>query len=264
MRSRIVTAIIGLAIVIPTLVRGGTLGVEILCAVAVLIAADEYARMAVPGRMSAIPVLMVAMGAVYAAVIWAPAWGFAALAGAGLLVLLFGLLMVPQTAEGEKVATRMAAGLVYVPLLISFIPQVRRFDEGLTWIFLILVVTWLGDTGAYFAGRTFGKTKLFERVSPKKTWEGAIGGAVAAVAGACIIKAVGLPELPWVHAVILGLILDVSGVVGDLTESLLKRSFGVKDSGWIMPGHGGVLDRIDSLLFSAPVAWIYVSAFGLG
>lgn len=264
MLSRIVTAIIGLAIVIPTLLYGGTIGVEILCAVAVLIAADEYARMAIPGRTAAIPALMAAMGAVYAAVIWAPAWGVAALAAAALFVFLFGLLLVEQTAEGEKVATRMAAGLLYVPVLISFIPQVRRFDDGLTWIFLILVVTWLGDTGAYFAGRALGKTKLFERVSPKKTWEGAIGGAVAAVIGACIIKAVGLPELPWIHAIMLGLILDVSGVVGDLTESLLKRSFGVKDSGWIMPGHGGVLDRIDSILFSAPVAWIYVTAFGLG
>jgi phosphatidate cytidylyltransferase len=262
--SRIITALIGLAMVVPTLLYGGELGVEVLCAVAVLIAADEFARMAAPDDKRAIPALMVLMGAVYATIIWAPAWAMAVLAAATLSTFLYGLLLVHETAEGEKIATRMAAGLLYVSVLISFIPQVRRFDEGLTWIFLILVVTWLGDTGAYFAGRAFGKTKLFERVSPKKTWEGAIGGAVAAVIGACVVKAVGLPELPWVHAIVLGLLLDVSGVVGDLTESLLKRSFGVKDSGWIMPGHGGVLDRIDSVIFSAPVAWIYVTAFGLG
>lgn len=264
MLSRVITALIGLAIVIPTLLYGEALGVEILCAVAVLIAADEYARMAAPEHKLAIPALMVSMGAVYAAILWAPAWATAVLAAATLSTFLFGLLLVSETAAGEKMATRLAAGLLYVPVLVSFIPQVRRLDEGLTWIFLILVVTWLGDTGAYFAGRALGKTKLFERVSPKKTWEGAIGGAVAAVIGACVVKSIGLPELPWVHAIVLGLLLDVSGVLGDLTESLLKRSFGVKDSGWIMPGHGGVLDRIDSVIFSAPVAWIYVTAFGLG
>ena len=105
MLSRIITAIVGLAIVVPTLLYGGTLGVEILVGVAVLIAADEYARMAVPDKKLAIPALMLSMGAVYASIIWAPGWATAALAAAALSTFLFGLLLVSETAQGEKVAT---------------------------------------------------------------------------------------------------------------------------------------------------------------
>ena len=101
-------------------------------------------------------------------------------------------------------------------------------------------------------------------MSPKKTWEGAIGGAALAVVGACVVKGIGLPNVGWGHAIALGIIIDAGGVVGDLVESMLKRSFGVKDSGWIMPGHGGILDRVDSLLFTAPLTWVYATVFGLG
>jgi phosphatidate cytidylyltransferase len=128
----------------------------------------------------------------------------------------------------------------------------------------VRVITWFGDTGAYFAGRFLGKHKLFERVSPKKTWEGAIGGMVAAVGGAVLVTQLGLPKVGVHHAIILGVVVDAIGIVGDLVESMLKRAFGVKDSGWIMPGHGGILDRVDALLFTAPAVWLYARAFDLG
>ena len=111
-------------------------------------------------------------------------------------------------------------------------------------------------------GRAFGKHKLFERISPKKTWEGAIGGLVFSVAFGGLVKFLALPEVPWVHALVVAALIDIAGVLGDLVESMFKRSFGVKDSGRIMPGHGGILDRIDSLLFSAPVAWAYWTLLG--
>jgi phosphatidate cytidylyltransferase len=149
-------------------------------------------------------------------------------------------------------------------VLCAFLPLISRFDGGLAWIALILSVTWAGDTGAYFSGRALGKTKLFERVSPKKTWEGFAGGFVGSIVGALIVQRLGLPNLPVMHAVILGGLLNVFGVVGDLVESMLKRAYGVKDSGWIMPGHGGILDRVDSILFTAPVAWIYATLLQLG
>ena len=123
----------------------------------------------------------------------------------------------------------------------------------------LLAATWLGDTGAYFAGRFFGRTKLFERISPKKTWEGAIGGLVVSSLGAAAIaRATGLP-FGLLEAILLAAVLDIAGVVGDLAESMLKRAWGVKDSGWIMPGHGGILDRIDSLLFTAPLLWAWLA-----
>jgi phosphatidate cytidylyltransferase len=265
-KARILAALVGLGLILPAILWGGQIAVEVVVALAMLVGIDEWTRMATPDdRGRTLPALGIAGLGVFAQLTWgAPAWHLPALAAGSLGMLLTGLLLVPDTDRGAIVAGRLVAGLVYVCVLLAFLPWVRRFDDGVTWIVLILAVTWMSDTGAYFAGRAFGRRKLFERVSPKKTWEGAIGGAVAAVAAALVVKAVGLPQVGWGHAVALGLLLDFFGVVGDLTESMFKRSFDVKDSGWIMPGHGGILDRVDSLLFTAPVAWIYASAFGLG
>ena len=125
-------------------------------------------------------------------------------------------------------------------------------------------LAWAADTGAYFAGRALGKTPLFPRVSPKKTWEGAVGGAVAVVVAIGIIRTLAIPHMGWGHVVALSLIGGPAGVVGDLVESAFKRASGVKDSGSILPGHGGILDRVDSLLFTAPVTYVYVTSTGLG
>jgi phosphatidate cytidylyltransferase len=170
-------------------------------------------------------------------------------------------MLVPMFREEDVAraadrAIRYGFGLVYVPVLMAPLALIRGEEHGLALIFLVLASTWLGDTGAYFAGRFFGKTPLFPRVSPKKTVEGVVGGLVLSMIGACVVKYVGDLPFSWVGVAVLGGVLDLAGVVGDLAESMLKRAFGVKDSGWIMPGHGGILDRIDSLLFSAPLLWL--------
>ena len=131
-------------------------------------------------------------------------------------------------------------------------------------IFLVLVATWAADTGAYFAGRFFGKAKLLERISPKKTWVGVWGGVALAVLCAIGMAAMASPDIPLAHAGAIGALISIIGVVGDLIESMFKRASGIKDSGGIMPGHGGLLDRVDSLLFTVPAAWIYLRLFGLG
>jgi phosphatidate cytidylyltransferase len=138
-----------------------------------------------------------------------------------------------------------------------FIPLLRRLDDGLAWVFLLLALAWLCDTGGYFAGRFFGRRKLYERVSPKKTWEGFFGGIILTTVGVFVLRATALPALSAVDAAIIGVGLGTVGVVGDLAESMLKRAFNVKDSGWIMPGHGGLLDRVDSVLFIAPLLYGY-------
>jgi phosphatidate cytidylyltransferase len=121
---------------------------------------------------------------------------------------------------------------------------------------LCLTVTWLNDTGAYFAGRAFGRHKLYPRISPSKTWEGWGGGLIASVGGAVAVKLLFLPELPvWVAAAV-GVGAGILGPLGDLSESMLKRAFGRKDSSHLLPGHGGILDRIDALLFNAPFVWL--------
>jgi phosphatidate cytidylyltransferase len=266
MKARILAAAVGLAILLPALFLGGEVAVEIIVLIALGIGLDEFARMAAPERPLATSALMVSGGGgAYAAMTWGSGeLGLAVLALTGVAAFLFGLFRFPDTKRGATVALALAGGLIYLPVMLSFLPKVRAFDDGLAWLFLILVITWMGDTGAYFAGRAFGRTKLFPRVSPKKTWEGAIGGAVTSVAGACVVKAIGLPDVGWGHIVVLAVLADAGGVVGDLVESMLKRSFGVKDSGWIMPGHGGILDRIDGLLVTAPLIWVYATIFGLG
>lgn len=124
-------------------------------------------------------------------------------------------------------------------------------------VFLLLLVVWLGDAGAYYVGRQFGRHKLSPRISPKKTIEGGIGGILTAILTAIVVHYTFFPEFPLVHAIAAGVILSLAGVVGDLAESMWKRSAAVKDSGTLIPGHGGFLDRFDSIFFTAPILYVY-------
>ena len=133
--------------------------------------------------------------------------------------------------------------------------------DGAWRMVLLLAIIMAADTAAFFVGHAFGRRPLASQVSPGKTVEGAFGGLVGGVAGALAVRALGLPGLPLAHAVALGLGVAALGIVGDLDESLIKRWAGVKDSGELFPGHGGMLDRIDSLLFGAPVLYYYFLYF---
>ncbi len=190
-----------------------------------------------------------------------------ALIAAGVMVLLVLNLFRPGPIErAPERAGRSVLAWAYCGFLIASVAGLReRF--GFAWVILAFVVTWLNDTLAYFAGRFYGKTPFYPRVSPKKTWEGFAGGMLGSVAGAFATKAVFLlvPQprgeeflLTWAGCLGLGLGAGILGPVGDLTESMLKRAAGVKDSGNLIPGHGGLLDRIDALLFVAP--WVYLWA----
>jgi phosphatidate cytidylyltransferase len=133
------------------------------------------------------------------------------------------------------------------------------FSPGIVMGFFLLI--WANDTGAYLTGMTFGKHKLFERISPKKTWEGFFGGVVTAALAAWILSG-WLGVVDTIHWIIIAVIVSVAGTYGDLIESMLKRSIGVKDSGTIMPGHGGFLDRFDSAIISFPLVYLFISLFG--
>jgi len=121
-----------------------------------------------------------------------------------------------------------------------------------------LVILWLNDTGAYFVGSLIGKHKLFERISPGKTWEGSVGGTLFAVLTAWGLSFIFI-QLDVIHWMILAIVVVISGTLGDLVESMLKRSLGLKDSGTILPGHGGILDRFDAVLLSAPFVFVYLA-----
>lgn len=264
MRSRILAAVVGLAFLVPAIIFGGQTTAEILSIVALIICADEYARMAAPGDQGAWALMLLSSFGLFSAMVWAPpAWIPGLLALLTVASLLYGMLAVAPVEKGAQVGVRLVAGLMWLPLLWSFIPPLRALDDGLVWLFVALGATWMGDTGAYFAGRFLGSHKLFERVSPKKTWEGVFGGVVAGALTTALIARLALPDLALGHAVAIGALLPSVGVLGDLTESMLKRAYGVKDSGWILPGHGGLLDRVDGLLFTIPTLYAYIYLFGL-
>jgi phosphatidate cytidylyltransferase len=135
------------------------------------------------------------------------------------------------------------------------VPGQDATAAGLAWFLLALLVTWLSDTAAYLVGKSVGRNKLIPRVSPNKTIEGAIGGLVASgITGVLCTVLFGLPVHP-LTAVLLGIVLGAVGMIGDLSESMLKRRAGVKDSGTLIPGHGGMLDRIDALIFVLVATW---------
>ncbi len=191
-----------------------------------------------------------------------PLW--AVLAG-GMLVIHFGALLLDRKLEEalpSQAITWMGAlalGLGLGFQLKLFLLQGDLPRTGSRFVLALFIITWFGDTAAYFVGSFLGKHKLAPRVSPKKSWEGAAGNLAGNLAGAFLMVATVCPDWTWVDAVALGLLMGVAGQLGDLVESTWKRSAGVKDSnaGVAIPGHGGILDRVDSLIFAAPVLYAY-------
>jgi phosphatidate cytidylyltransferase len=158
-------------------------------------------------------------------------------------------------------------GVLYVGLLLSHYILLRNLENGValvffvilvTLVFFVILVTWLSDAGGFFVGKTWGKHPLAPRLSPKKTIEGLLGGVLFSVVGAVLSQFTFVPFFSLGQCVMLGVGLALLGAVGDLAESAIKRSVSVKDSGTMIPGHGGVLDRVDSLLFTGPAMYYYV------
>lgn len=149
------------------------------------------------------------------------------------------------------------AGALYVGWLGAYAILVRDLPNGPVWTAIALVTVWATDTGAYFVGTRIGRRGFFTSISPKKTWEGAIGGVVFATLTMLVLGSV-FAGLTPLQSLAFGFGISVAGTLGDLAESLMKRQTGVKDSGNILPGHGGLLDRIDSLLFAAVFAYYYL------
>ena len=186
---------------------------------------------------------------------------------APFLVVFLVLLVIPavyslasiELAEALPACAVSAFGVLYVGLTVGASMRLRLDFEphGGDLVFFLLMVVWLNDAGAYYVGRNFGKTKMSPRVSPKKTVEGLVGGLVTAMITAAAVHYTFFPEFPLPHAMAAALLLALAGVVGDLAESVWKRSAAVKDSGTLIPGHGGFLDRLDSILFTAPILYIY-------
>jgi phosphatidate cytidylyltransferase len=184
-----------------------------------------------------------------------------------ILAPLVGMLLVlARLGDIHTAAVRVMAntfGPLYVGGALGALVLLRAEPRlgghaGAGFVVLALCLAWASDTGAYFAGRFLGKHKLYEAVSPKKTVEGALGGLAASLLSAVVAHFTFLPVLPLGEGLVLAAVAGALGQAGDLGESLLKRSFGVKDSGGIVPGHGGILDRVDALLLTGSITYLYV------
>jgi phosphatidate cytidylyltransferase len=185
------------------------------------------------------------------------------LVGIFFLLFLFYLLVYNHIQNLSRDLMVNVLGLLYLPLLLGHFIWLRYMNDGQWWIFWLLAVIMAGDTGAFYCGRTWGQTKLYPEVSPGKTWVGVAGGLGTAVIAGVALGLWALPRMSVMGLAGVALLLAVVGLLGDLFESMLKRQADVKDTSTLLPGHGGMLDRLDSLLFAAPLI-VYLRIFLIG
>ncbi|MDE6048751.1 MAG: phosphatidate cytidylyltransferase [Paramuribaculum sp.] len=257
------------ALIVCSLMFGGSWGFPLLCSIFALLAVAELEKIDADNSHSSIALRFIDMAAAFILVF------FPALAvshhsevlftfGITVLILLFLVRFISQLyIKDENAISSLSSGcmsILYVGLPLSCISTIS-VTAGASVVLTMFIIIWINDTGAFLVGSSFGKHRLFERISPKKSWEGFWGGFVFSIGAAVFIHYLfgkWSPDLNIVSICILGAIISVFATYGDLVESLLKRTVQVKDSGHIMPGHGGILDRIDSLLLVAPALALFL------
>lgn len=261
--TRLLTAAVAGPLILALLYFGPAWGWFAFVAAATVVGAMELFGMTHPAdRVSQVALAAVTLGVM--GVLWF--YGANAKALVSLILLLpivATMLVLIRLGDIHTAALRVASGAfgpLYLGCGLGACVLLRRDGgaDGPSFVVLSLMLSWLSDTGAYFAGRFLGKHKLYEAVSPKKTVEGAVGGLFGGLAGALLAHFFYLRSLPLVDGVILAVVAGALGQAGDLGESLLKRSFGIKDSGGIVPGHGGILDRVDALMVTSSLLYIYI------
>ena len=255
--KRWLTSIVLLPLLLLLIFRGGETLFFLLIAAVNIVILGEYCRIAFhPKPDPTYRTLSYVLGTV---LLWHAFQGNVRVVVA---VLVFDLMIagfICQRRFGEDPAAldrmfRQLVGMVYAPMLLSCLIWLRQGSDGPGWILVLLCLSFAGDTAAFYAGTYLGRHPLAPKVSPKKTVEGAVGGLLGAVGGAAVAKAFLLPALPWPESLAFFVLAAIAGQIGDLFESVMKRTVGIKDSGELLPGHGGLLDRIDALLFVIPVA----------
>lgn len=285
--KRVLVAIVAVPVSILIIYLGGTL-FFVLVAIISSICLWEFYLMAEKSHSHPNKTLVIIMGVVFLSIFWFFHFPMALI----LLLIGFAVLVVALliselwSNKPNKILSISSSisGIFYITLSFIFMLAVRNFsnfiiylqsysiesikvsdkiylftDTDSAWFLVsVLITIWICDSAAYFIGKKFGKNKLFERISPKKTWEGAIAGFVFAIISFFLVMKIFIPAFPLIHSLVLGAIIGIVGQFGDLAESQLKRDVKIKDSSAIIPGHGGFLDRFDSILFVMPVVYIYL------
>ncbi|MFO0660444.1 MAG: phosphatidate cytidylyltransferase [Polyangiaceae bacterium] len=259
--ARFLTAVVAIPVLLGVFYKGPAIATFVVVLIAVGAAGRELFRMTHPDdRVS--QVIGIVLGLAVCCIVYFLGHDARYLLGIVLGLPIIALFVVLwRLGEMSSAAMRVAA-LGFGPLYVSLLSSVAllrrdRGDDGPSYVVLVLAISWVADTFGYFAGRFLGKHKLYEAVSPKKTIEGAIGGLFGSVLSVVIIQHFLITSLDLTHGVILALVAGALGQLGDLGESLLKRSIGVKDSGGLVPGHGGILDRVDATVVASVIIYLY-------
>jgi len=258
--QRWITGAIAVPVVFAIIYFGSDILFALMMITAILIAGNEYNQLAFQEGFSR-EKREVLFGAVFIPVAAYLGSESLLLASFVVAVMIIFLLFLENIKNNPKITiipvSKVFFALAYLPLMLSYFIFIRQWENGVLWIFFILILTVSGDISAFYFGRTLGKHKFYPLVSPGKTVEGAIGSFTGSILACIIYSMFVLPALPLIHVLILAIVGSCFGQLGDLCESAIKRSAGIKDSGNILPGHGGILDRLDSLIFLAPFVYYY-------
>ncbi len=266
MLARVISGILMAGGIAAILIYGPWWVLALVVGLALVLCAHEYQRMARPDapgvERGAFIVACAAVAAYPVIAKWWPTYTHSM-----SFLVAFYILTITRLARPDPIESSLRrlgldlAGLMYIGVTFPFVIILRgESPEGGFVLLMVMVVAFSSDTGGYFAGRFLGKHKLYPKISPKKTIEGAIGGIVMAIGGMFAARAYfpGLDGLTPIDCILMGAFGACFTIIGDLVESMMKRAFGVKDSGALIPGHGGILDRIDGLLFCGPFLWLYL------
>ncbi len=257
--KRWTTGVIAVPILFLIIAYGSETIFTLLIIIVTLVGVAEYNRMVFGTGLlqEKVETLTVALLILMAAAAGERVLLLAILSFAVMAILMLNLLRIKEAGPDMIRVGKVILGIMYIPLLMSHFILIRQETAGIRWIFFILVLAFSGDIAAYYVGKKLGRRKLLPEVSPGKTVEGTIGLVAGSISGCMLFRQLFFPMLPVLHTVILGLVGSVTGQLGDLCESALKRAAGVKDSGTLLPGHGGILDRLDCLMFITPFVYYY-------
>ncbi len=263
-RTRVLSAAVLIPLVAGLVYAGGWVLAAVLLLVVMRAAYELFVLFEKEGYAPSLPAASLVMGLLLAVARF-PETNLVGLvlAAAVILTLTWQLLRPPLGRPTQSWALTLAVAL-WLGWLISHFVLLRDLSAplglgvGTLWLVLTFLVTWINDSAAYFVGKAIGRRPFAPYLSPKKTWEGTVGGWIGGVAATMLLGA-WLVDLPWLHGLALGAIIATLAPIGDLAKSMVKRQMGVKDFGALIPGHGGMFDRIDSLLFVAPAVYYYAT-----
>lgn len=269
LKKRVLTGFTGAAALLGLIIFGGWLGIFFLTTVISLGMVFEFANItfSMQDRIEKKYVILSITWFVELVNLLAPQGEFQLIVVSFVSLFIYFLISAQRHSESQfsihfKELMYSIFALIYLVFIPLYLSRIYESPSGTEWTVLFLLIVWASDTGAYFVGKKYGQRKLYPTISPKKTVEGSVGGLATAYLVTVIYKMVVFRTMPWLALIFLPAFVGIFAQIGDLCESFFKRAFEKKDSGWILPGHGGFLDRFDGVVFSLPVMYACIRIFG--